>query len=387
VKKLIVLLLAVAFSLTGCWDYVESENLGIISMMGIGLGNNNDIRVVLHETPHKSNVAGAGGSSSSSNSAPSFYVYSGTGDTIAEALKKTPTALHHKLNFNHLSIIILDEELVSTKGMQSIIDFFQITPGMRLNTWFLISPRGKFDKVLNTDVGIDIDTGTIIAETIQHEKKNSFFNVINIGNAIELLNKSGSELYTSGVNLTDSDSESPYNKFSIQSTAVFKDFKMIGWLSTEEHRGLSWVNETVEGGEMNIYIENKAVYLRTTNVKSKVEPEINYKELQINIDIEIKSNVIDNQSNLDFTDEDAIKKIEQLQSEEIKNDITALVNKSKELQTDFLGFGNSFNMKYPLLWKEIKNDWYSYFSDIKFNINVDAKIETTGRANKVLPKQ
>lgn len=384
-KKLVVLLLAASFSLTACWDYMEIENLGIISVMGIGLGNNDDIRVVLHETPHKSDVVGAGGSSSSS-STPSFYVYSGTGSTIAEALKKTPTAMHHKLNFNHMSVIILDEELVSKEGIQSIIDFFQITPGMRLNTWVLISPRGKFDKVLNTDVGIDVETGTIIGETIQNEKKNSFFSVINIGNAIELLNTSGRELYTSGLDLTESDSEYAYEKFNIQSTAVFKDFKMVGWLSPEEHRGFSWVNETVEGGEMKIYVDNKAISLRTSNVKSEVEPELNYNELQINIDMEIKSNIIDNQSNLDFTNEDDIIKIEQLQSEEIKNDITALVNKSKKLQTDSLGFGNSFNMKYPLLWKEIKNDWYSYFNDINFNINVNCKIETTGRAQKVLPK-
>lgn len=385
-KKMIVLLFAIVFTLTGCWDSTETEQLGMVTLIGVGSGNDNDIRVVIQEKFHEKQMGGAMGGSSTTP----FLVYTGFGKTISEALQKMPTDQHHRLYFAHTKVIILDEDLVSTNGIKSILDFYERNPEIRLNTWLLISPRGQLDKILNTDIGLNIDTGTILEETINNVKGNSFFNVIDTSNVIELLNTSGSELFVSGVNITSKDShsksESDDKKFSIQHTAIFKDDKMLGWLNTKEHRGLSWINGTAKGGEITIPIENEVLSLRIVKIKSKVQPEICNEEMQININVDITSNIIESQGGLDFKNKDIIKMIEQVQSEEIKKDITAVINKSRDLQSDFLGFGNDFNKKYPMFWKKIKSDWYSYYSDIKVNIYVNSKIENMGKVNDVLKK-
>jgi spore germination protein KC len=383
---MIVLLFAIVFTLTGCWDSTETEQLGMVTLIGVGSGNDNDIRVVIQEKFHEKQMGGAMGGSSTTP----FLVYTGFGKTISEALQKMPTDQHHRLYFAHTKVIILDEDLVSTNGIKSILDFYERNPEIRLNTWLLISPRGQLDKILNTDIGLNIDTGTILEETINNVKGNSFFNVIDTSNVIELLNTSGSELFVSGVNITSKDShsksESDDKKFSIQHTAIFKDDKMLGWLNTKEHRGLSWINGTAKGGEITIPIENEVLSLRIVKIKSKVQPEICNEEMQININVDITSNIIESQGGLDFKNKDIIKMIEQVQSEEIKKDITAVINKSRDLQSDFLGFGNDFNKKYPMFWKKIKSDWYSYYSDIKVNIYVNSKIENMGKVNDVLKK-
>lgn len=380
-KKMIILLTAIAFTLVGCWDSTETEHLGIVALMGIGLGNNDDIKVIIQEKPHEKQTAGIRGGGSTTP----FFVYTGSGKTIFEALQKMATNEHHKLHFAHTNVILLDEELVSSKGIKSVLDFYQRNPEIRLSTWLFISPKGQLDKLLSTDVGLNIDTGTILEETINNEKENSSFNVCNISDAVELLNKSGSELFAAGISISPMSSGnsngSADQKFNIRYTAVFKGEKMLGWLNTEERRGLLWINGNYKGGVMTISFENKALSLQTINMKSKIKPEISNGEMQININMEVASNIIESQDNFGFMNADTIKKVEQIQSEEIEKDITAVLNRSRELKSDFLGFGSCFNQRYPELWKEIKNDWYTYYPDIKVNIQINSIIKNAGKVN------
>ena len=385
-KRMIVLLIAIAFTLMGCWDSTGTETLGVVTIMGVGLGNNDDIKVIIQEKPHEKQTAGIEGSD---KMAP-FFVYIGSGKTIFEALQKMAASEHHKLYFAHTNVILFDEELVSSKGIKSVLDFYERNPEIRLNTWLLISPKGQLDKVLSTDVGLRMDTGTILEETIINEKTDSSFDVGNISDAVELLNKSGSELFVAGISISPKGSGNSNGSgdktFSIRDIAVFKGEKMLGWLNTEEHRGLSWINGNFKGGVMVIPFENKALSLQIANMKSKIKPEISNGEMQININLEVASSIIESQGNFDFMNAETIKKIEKTQNEEIKKDITAVLNRSRELQSDFLGFGSYFNQRYPVLWKEIKNDWYSYFPDIEVNIYVNSTIKNTGKVYNSLSR-
>lgn len=378
-KKRLVLLITIAITLMGCWDSTETEHLGMVTLMGVGSGSNDGIKVIIQEKPHEMQTAGNVGGGGTTP----FFVYTGSGKTIFEALQKMPTNEHHKLYFAHTNVIILAEELVSSKGIKSVLDFYERNPEIRLNSWLLISPRGQLDKVLSTDVGLNIDTGTILEETINNEKANSSLYIGNISDTIDLLNESGSELFAAGVSISPKDSAnsngSADKKFSIRDTAVFKGEKMLGWLNDEEHRGLSWIKGKFKGGVMTISYENKVLSLRILNMKSRIKPEISNGEMQIDINMEVASSVIESQGNFDFMDAETIKKLEQIQNEEIKKDITAVLNRSRELQSDFLGFGSCFNQRYPVLWKGIENDWYSYYPDIEVNIYVNSTIKNADK--------
>ena len=163
-KKVIVLLIIISFTFMGCWDSVETEELGVVRVLGIGINKNSDIRVVIQEIPHEKQTSGSGGSTGGGKS--SFHLYSASGSTISEAIQNMSANEHHRLYFAHTKVIILDESLVSSKGIKPIIDFFERTPELRLSTWILISPMNQFDKILSKDVGIGIDTGSMLEETI-----------------------------------------------------------------------------------------------------------------------------------------------------------------------------------------------------------------------------
>ena len=229
-KKVIFLLIFILFTLTGCWDSVETEELGVVSLIGVGLSTDNNIKVVIHEEPHEKQTAGTG-KSISSNQTP-FYLYAETGFTVNEAVQRMSANEHHRLYFAHTNIIIVDEELVSLKGIKPIIDFCERNPEIRLSAWLLIAPRGQFDKILSTDVGISLATGKLLEETISNNKVNPYRTINNLSEVIELHNKSGSEIYASGVSIAPRNSaigtigsSVSKQKLTIRDTAVFKGGK------------------------------------------------------------------------------------------------------------------------------------------------------------------
>lgn len=390
-KKMIALLLIVCLTLVGCWDSVETEELGVTRIIGIGMTKNSDIKVIIQEIPHEkqttSNQGSVGGSKSS------FHLYSATGSTIFEAIQRMSANEHHRLYFAHTKVIILDEALVSTKGIKSVIDFLERNPEIRLSTWILIAPMKEFDNLLTKDVGIGLDTGGILEETIHNKQQNSILTATNLGDFIELYNKSGSETYASGITMTSKGSssettgmKSTEKKFYVRDIAVFKDDKMVGWLKEEEYKGFSWINGNMKGAIVNIPFEEEVLSLRTIRPKCKLEPIIDNGKMKMNINLEIVSNIAESRVSKNFMNEDTISKIEKLQNEKIKSEITAAIESSKRLSTDIFGMGNYFNMKYPKFWKNIQKNWNSYYKEVKVNINVNSTVKDVGDIYRSLKK-
>jgi spore germination protein KC len=387
VKKIIFMLILVSVLLTGCWDSVETEELGVISLMGVGLSTDNNIKVVIHEEPHEKQTAGSGKPSSGSETP--FYLYAETGSTIYEAVQRMSANEHHKLYFPHTRIIIVDEDLVTLKGIKPIIDFCERNPEIRLSTWILVSPRGQFDKILSTDVGINLSTGKLLEETINNYKVNPHRTINNLSDIIEMLNSSGSEFYTSGVSKAPENSDigtigSSLNKqkFNIKDTAVFKGEKMVGWLKAEEYRGLSWINGNVKGGIITMPFEEGVLSFRIVKTKSEVRAAIKNEKLQININIEVMSSVAEIQGDSNFMDETTVKKVREFQEGKIKKEITAAIDKARNLNSDIFGWGSYFNSKYPKFWKTIEDNWYEYYSDVEVKVNVNTIIKDIGKNYK-----
>jgi spore germination protein KC len=372
------------FILLGCWDSVETEKLGVVTSIGVELSDNNNIKVTIQQLSHKSQTAG--NQSPGGVSQKPFYVNSEVAPTITEAIQKISSNQHQKIYFGHTKVIILDEELVNSKGIQFIIDFYERIPEMTPKTWLLISKNGQLDKILNTNTGLNLDTGSIIEETISNEKDNSYLTVNNLKDFIEMLTASGGEAYTSGINILpkDSTSKTSDEKFTIKDTAVFKNDKLIGWLKNEESRGLSLANGNVKGGFMSVPFEDNTISLKILKVNSKIYPVMTNEKMQINLNLDVLSNISESHVKSNFLNKDTIGKIEQLENEKIKKEINSALDRSKNLNSDVFQLGSYFNMSYPDLWKKNKNNWNSYYPNVQVNIHVNTTIKNIGNTYKTL---
>jgi len=379
----ILLTITICFTLLGCWDSVETEKLGVVTIFGIQLAGKDNIKVTIQEVSPRSPGSG---NQPSTTSGRSFNVYSDEGATISEVIQKISSSEHQRIYFAHTKVIILDEELVKLKGIQPVVDFYDRTPAMRLRTWLLISKGGKVDKMLSGNTGINMDTGLFLEETITNEKDNSYLTVKNLKDFIEMINKPGSEAYTAGISISPKNSNDKVEeiKLNIEDTAVFKNDKMAGWLNKDESRGLLFASGNEKGGFMTIPFEDDIISLRILKVTSKAQPVIDNGKIQINLKLDVMSNISESHSKTNFMNEDTIKKIQQLQSERIKNEITEAIDRSKSIGSDIFQFENYFNMNYGEFWKKIQDDWDTYYPSLRVNVDVNCSIRNIGSNYKTL---
>lgn len=374
-KKAIAFLMIIImpFTMCGCWDSTETENLGIVTIMGIDTDSNNGIRVITQE------IAGNRGSVSGGDKTP-FHVYSESGATISEAIQKISVSQHQRVYFGHIKMIVLSEELVSNKGIMPVMDFFERSPKIRPTARILISERRQLDKVLTTDMEFNKDTGTIIEDSIKNKENLSHYIVNSLEEFIELLDTMGREPYTSGISIEPKRLKSEAgtskttgkNVFNTDNTAIFKRDKMVGWFNGNESRGIAWVKGELRQNYMNIPFEDGNLAIKILKTKTHIQPVLDNGNINININIKIESNLAESQINTDFMHKS--EEIQSIQEERIKEEVVAAFEKSKSLKSDVFGFGNYINMSYPKLWSKIQNNWYSYYTHLKLNISVDSII-------------
>ncbi|URZ18479.1 Ger(x)C family spore germination protein [Clostridium felsineum] len=379
-KALLILIIIMNFTLVGCWDSTETEKLGVVTLIGFQLTQNNNIKVTLQEVISKNQSSG--NSSSSTNGSPPFHVYCGEGSTIYDVLQKISASEYQKIYFAHTKAIIVDETLARKRGIADIVDFYQRTTELRPRTWLLISKSGELDKIITTDI-TSMDTGSLMEEIVNNRNQNSYMAINNMKDFMFQLNDSQDAAYTSGISMM---SEGKSNKFVLKDAAIFKNYKLIDWFNTKETRGLSLGTNNIKGGYISVPFNSGMLSLSILKTKLKVHPVINKNKIQMDLHLDVLSNISESSTKSSFIDENTIKKIQMAENTYIKNEILSSIETSQSINADVFNFGNYINEYYPRVWEKIEKDWYSFYPKLKINVSVDSKIQNIGKSYKSLYK-
>lgn len=390
-KFTIFIIIIFSLFLTGCWDLQEPEKLGLVTLIGLDITENNQIRMVVQELTQQKQTSGTAMGEMGTSSQVKLHEV--TAPTIPEATQKMAAIDFHRTYYQHASALILSEDLVRTVGVNPLIDSWERSSEIKRTMWLLIAKKGQFEKIFNTNVETGTDTGKTIKEIIGNKPTNSYLTANTLNDFLTLIWEKGSEPYTAGISLIDTPvnlekqtggikNESNSYDLSINDTAVFKNLKMVGWMDEKESMGLLWATGGIKGGIILTEFKGKYLSLKISDASTSVKPLIDNGKMIIEINIELTSNIIQSQANIDYEDNEIIKKVEQAQTDEVKKEINAAFEKSKILGSDVLGFGNYFFGKYPDEWKKMSGNWNDHFQNIEVKINVKSIVNHIGLSRK-----
>lgn len=367
-KKIIPLVLSLLL-LSGCWDLRESEKLGIVTFLGIDSAGNGALRVVIQELSSEKNSLGtqaAGGAST-------VEVHEAMGRTVTEAVSQINNHSPHVTDFSHTYAIVLSEELVSAEGISPLLDFLERTPSIRHNVWLLISRKGQFSEVCDPEAAYNssVGTGKVIMEIIHNNQFDSVCAASTLGDFLNMYWEKGAQPYTAGVGLAENKPDKPDSfDIAVEDTAVFRDGKLAGWLGEEETMGLLWVKGGLKDGIFSVEVGGKELSLDIVKESSKIKPERDGNAMRAAIAIRAKVNLMESQTELDFTDAEALASLKEAMREKIAKQVNSAFERSKVLDSDVFGLGNYFYGKYPAFWRDIedKGTDYCQLMDISLNI-------------------
>lgn len=364
---LIIITLFILLISSGCYNYKEINDMAIVSSIGIDKDNKNDKYIV------SAQIMNSKESEDSEDS--QITVYTKEGDTVHEALRNITLKSPRKLYGNHLSKIVLSEE-VAKEGIDNILDIFNRITEVRNEFIITIVKEDKASDVLK----VLTTTESIPAEYVKlslkiADKTSGLTYATKLDEFISLYLKKGIDPVVpvlkidkkekKGTTINNITTTNPISKIVIEDLAVTNRGKLETYLKNEEVIGYNFLRNQIQKMIIPVKCDDENNYASISILKNKTKSNAAKKDNKYIINFNINSEAIITEYNCkkDLTDEKVIKKLEKDTEKKIKRYIKKSLNKQKETKGKFLGLERIIYLDYP----KYKNEDYS----VKYNVKVN----------------
>ena len=364
---LIIITLFILLISSGCYNYKEINDMAIVSSIGIDKDNKNDKYIV------SAQIMNSKESEDSEDS--QITVYTKEGDTVHEALRNITLKSPRKLYGNHLSKIVLSEE-VAKEGIDNILDIFNRITEVRNEFIITIVKEDKASDVLK----VLTTTESIPAEYVKlslkiADKTSGLTYATKLDEFISLYLKKGIDPVVpvlkidkkekKGTTINNITTTNPISKIVIEDLAVTNKGKLETYLKNEEVIGYNFLRNQIQKMIIPVKCDYENNYASISILKNKTKSNAAKKDNKYIINFNINSEAIITEYNCrkDLTDEKVIKELEKDTEKKIKRYIKKSLNKQKETKGKFLGLERIIYLDYP----KYKNEDYS----VKYNVNVN----------------
>lgn len=363
----IVITLFILLLSSGCYNYKEINEMAIVSSIGIDKDDKNDKYIV------SAQIMNSKESEDSEDS--QIIVYTKEGDTIHEALRNVTLESPRKLYGNHLSKIVLSEE-VAKEGIDNVLDTFNRLSEVRNEFIITVVKDNKASDVLK----VLTSTETIPAEYVKLSLKiadetSGLTYTTKLDEFISLYLKKGidpvvpvlkidkkSKKGTTIDNITTTD---PMSKIVIENLAVTNKGKLETYLKSEEVIGYNFLRNQIQQMIIPVKCDDKNNYASIAVLKNKTKNNTSKKDNKYIINFDINSEAIITEYNCEsnLKNEKVIEKLEKDTEKKINRYIKKSLDKQKETKGKFLGLERLIYLDYP----KYKNEDYS----VKYNVKVN----------------
>lgn len=372
-KKMLLITITCALTLTmsGCWNYRGLNELVIVSGVAIDKDFDHGLYKVSFEILQP-NI-------SENNSNTKTRLVISEGKTIFDALRNARNKTAGKLYLGNSQVIIVSKRLAETENMSSYIDVFIRDGEPRETANLIISQEETAEDIFKAKpMDQNILSYQIDTEIKNDSKSTSNTNPNPVYEIFNCLKSEGCELVTPAIRLTEGKNEI---NAEIYGTAVFKDEKLIGFISPEESKYLLLVNNKMQGGIITLLSSENGCDLISLEIcGSTAKTKVEYVNDKIQITINTKTCVFlgENGSDEKFSDVQNVNSLEEMAGDKIKEQITALINKAqKDLRSDFFCFGNLLYKSNIKQWKQISDRWDELFSEAEITVNSKVVVRNT----------
>lgn len=376
-KKLICFILVL--SLTGCWNRRELNELGIVMGIGIDKENNKDEVQITTQIAKPGKIKTAKNAGQSESDDKAYWNIKSGGITVFDTLRGATHESSRKLFFPHNYIVIISRS-IAEEGVQKYIDFFIRDPEVRIGFYILVS-KNKPDEILDVKSELERIPANNISKLLEAQAATSQTAVVKFKDfATSMISKTTAPIAPFAEIVDDRGKKA----ISVSGTAVFKTGKLAGELDKTETRGLLWVINKIKSGIIVVDCPNGdgKVSLEIIRASSKITPQIEGDKIKIKVDIKEEGNLGEQSCKTNLATPPMFELLNKEQDAAIKNEVMSALKKAKELNTDIFGFGESIHQKYPSQWKNMESRWDELFPDLEVEVNVESKLNLTGRINR-----
>ena len=396
-----IIIIICSFSLAGCYSAERLETLAYAVALGIDKGENNKIRLSLQFAllSNSSDSSNGGGSSQSKKSTVTTVDCS----SIDSGINLINSYISKKVNLSHCKAIVISEEL-AYEGVSEYISTLANNIEIRPNCNVIVSRCKASDYLENSSPTLESVSARYYEFTLNSSEYSGYTEEVTLGEFYSdmlsttvqahavLGGVNTSSTNTNSNNLPIYDIEGSYkaDEMPIKSEtslenigiAVFNGDKLVGELNVIDSLSHLLIIDELGSATISIpspFDSNSTISIYIISTKS---PEISVELINgtpyIDCTIYIEGDILSLDENLDYTNEDNLKLIEEFSNSFLEQNISSYLYKtSKDLKSDIANFGK-YTLKNYATWDDwIKSDWLYNYQNSFFTVKVNSNIKNS----------
>lgn len=393
-KKIkLLIILGIIFTLTGCYNYRELNQLAITSAIGIDK-HDDEYQVSIQVM----NTQKQGNDGTSTGDQPKFITYKEKGKTLQSAFRNIVLESPRRLYANHISLLVISEE-VAKEGLPDVLDLLFRDTESRKQFIVLLSKNSESSDVLEVLTPLETLNAKNITDSVMADSK--FLGVSEEVTYEQLMDSylnSKKEIVLPTIEVignveegeqTDSlQNSDPKTKVLLEGYSIFKSDKLVGYLSNEDSINLGFVRNKIEDTIVD-YKCSKDNYMAVELVNTKTEVTPKKNKLGVIIKVKAQGNINEINCDLDITKDKTISELEKKINKKIEEDIKQTIEKiNKEYNSDVYGFEDLFYKSNPKYYKKMKDKYEDDFiSNVDIKVEADINLFAKGNILKVIDNE
>lgn len=347
--KKIIILIAISFCLTGCFDYKEINNLAFASAIGIDY-QNDEYTVsleILNDKVDKNSMK------------ITSYIKTGKDKSLAVAIEKAANQISNQVNYSHVKLMVLSNSVIKEK-LETLSDFFLRSTYFRENFFVVSSLNNEPEKVLKTTTDENPIASIAITELLEGN------NYASNSAILKTFDKIIEEILTFGKDTCFSNIDIVDDSFIIDGMILFKDYNYSSRLENEDATLYNILTDNFYKPVFSNDYNNQ--YFSIAVATGKIEVELS--DRKINVLGNITGKIIDNEPNFDIKSTDVLKNINDDFTDILNTKIRNFLIKLQNVESDILGISQKYYQKNREKNKEL---WKNADINIDLNFTINKK--------------
>lgn len=406
---LAALLLAVLL-LSGCNGSKETDEVAYVIGLGLDKAEDRKIRVTLQFALPRALGGEKGGDSQTAFAAATY-----TAANLAEAYDLAPTMVSRSINTSHARMFVVSAELAK-EGVGDFLAAFARNRELRGTMYLLTVQEGTAAEFLGsiksllenlpsryvegmmlTSGEIGYYPSSLAFHFMSRLKERSAAPYTALVGINPLTGKGRpeepkipgekSEEYTAG-HIPVTGKVIP---ITIAGTALYREDKMVGTLTTEETRMLQILTGQLKWS--NLPLVDPLAPAKPVNVriglreKPAIHAAMGEGRYQFRAAIHLEAEITAIPSGIHYEAPELRKQLEDWISAYVQNHITQMIGKTQELQSDVAGFGYTARHLYASYpeWRKASETWNEDYSRAEITVEVKTSLRRTGLIWQTLP--
>ncbi len=373
-KKIITVILIFALLLTtGCWDRREINEIIFPYSVGLDLLDKRNFEGGRYNITFTYPNINALGEKAIQEDV--VLLESVEGNNIFEATTNLTDRLSRLIYLRDLKTVVISETLAEdSKLMRELIDGLNRDYVVNQGLYFVVA-ESTAKELLETKMKSkeQAEVQGLLYKLIRNEQDSTRFTPSTLHSFTKEMNMSDATLVpVAGIE---------GKKIKIDRNAVFRDYRLAGYLDKEDNRNVSLLKNKVKDLRLNVDYQGADLSVRAPRPKAKKELIQQDGKLKMKYSIKVKGQLeqfIAGRGH-ELDSEIKLRSVEKALRRNLEESIKRTVQKiQKDLKADLIGVSDYLYKFEPDTWESIEDDFYEIFPEMDIEIKADVEIKRRG---------